>query len=365
MHFKWKQLRGGRHGVPGMSLEQQAAFNSARAAIINEAQSSQASATRLGKRRHQQDQAIESTSDNILDVETFEDFNDEADELDENPGNNAANKFEFEAAFDVPWDPNNANSAFDPFTISLSNQVKFQPRTWAAGRKQRALAWESHRSANVLNVMASKWPSVEGKLCGVDSCPKPVSITCETCRLQYYPHHFCDQHAIFMHNQPAGHALFDYHGDPWNFPSLRQLTCTQCATTGCDKKSRIKLHSLHGINDVELVMCSLHSASSILCQAGYFPSAPVKPAAAFSFEILEITLKFQNEKSNKVSNYGAAMAFFNHDESPYMNKVHNTVYKQFNECLNEYSIVKHLFKHCRFTSGIVEQFGPAHALERM
>ncbi|KAJ3222507.1 hypothetical protein HDU81_009861 [Chytriomyces hyalinus] len=83
----------------------------------------------------------------------------------------------------------------------------------------------------------------------------------------------------------------------------------------------------------------LHSSAKILCDAGFFPSAPAEPVAAFSFKLLEITLKFQNEKSNKVSNYGAAMAFFNLNESPYLNKVHDTVYKQFNECLNEYSIV--------------------------
>ncbi|KAJ3244707.1 hypothetical protein HDU78_010615 [Chytriomyces hyalinus] len=76
---------------------------------------------------------------------------------------------------------------------------------------------------------------------------------------------------------------------------------------------------------------SLCNTASILSHAGYFASAPIKPVAAFSFEILEITLKFQNKKSNKVSNYGAAMALFNHHKLPYMNKVHDTVYKQFNE----------------------------------
>ncbi|KAI8827315.1 hypothetical protein BJ741DRAFT_654381 [Chytriomyces cf. hyalinus JEL632] len=365
--MRWKKLRGGTRGVRGISAEMRSAFESVHAAAINEAREAREAGSlptatiQRGKRRHgsgghQQAQAVGSSSGNDWD-EGFEDFNDGAGDgiynQDFETGNNADDEFDEEAAFD---ESNNMNTAFDAYTKSLSKQVKVERKTWAAGRKQRAHAWESNRSENVLSVMEANWPSVEGKPCGVRSCSNPASIACKTCRLQCQPCQFCEQHAILTHNQPAGHIFSNSHGDRWTFPSMRILTC-QCTPTVDSKTIPIKLHSLHGVDNVEIITCGLHSYASILCRAGYFPSAPIKPAAAFSFEILEITLKFQNEKSNKVSNYGAAMALFNHQESQYMNKVHDTVYKQFNECLNEYSIVKHLFQHCRFTSGIVKQFG--------
>ncbi|KAJ3387444.1 hypothetical protein HDU80_000157 [Chytriomyces hyalinus] len=158
----------------------------------------------------------------------------------------------------------------------------------------------------------------------------------------------------------AAHAAYNAI-NPDSVRSTR-LQCTPDplvtpSATRTHKVKRIRLHSLHGFDDADIIVCKLHSSATILCDAGFFPSAPTDPVAAFSFEILEITLKFQNEKSNKVSNYGASMALFNHHEFPYLNKVHDMVYKQFNKCLNEYSIVKHLFNHCRFTAETVEKFG--------
>ncbi|KAI8829455.1 hypothetical protein BJ741DRAFT_582108 [Chytriomyces cf. hyalinus JEL632] len=196
--------------------------------------------------------------------EGFQDWNDSDDDgtgnQDYETGNNADDKFNLEEALDEPWDLNNTNSAFDAYTMSLSKRVKVGRKTWAARRKQQVLAWESNCSANVLDMMEGNWPGVDRKSCGVNSCPNPAAITCKTCCLQNNPCQFL---------LPPSYAVL---------------------------------------------------ATFLLLPTNQFSSL----AAAFSFEILEITLKFQNEKSNKVSNYGAAMALFNHHQSSYMNKVCHT-----------------------------------------
>ncbi|KAJ3407085.1 hypothetical protein HDU80_009644 [Chytriomyces hyalinus] len=93
------------------------------------------------------------------DFEDYDSAGDSGGDQYDETGSNADDKYDAEAAIDEPWDPINTNNAFDAFTISLSKQVKVPRKTWAAGRKQRALAWESSRPANVLNVMEANWPS--------------------------------------------------------------------------------------------------------------------------------------------------------------------------------------------------------------
>ncbi|KAJ3222911.1 hypothetical protein HDU78_011549 [Chytriomyces hyalinus] len=162
MRFKWGQLRGDRHGVPGISDEHRSAFVSLRDAVISEAGSVPTSVTQRGKRQRgigeqQEAQAMSSTGGNDWD-DSFEDINDgagnSAGDQDYETGNNADDKFNLDKAVDESWDPTNANNAFDAYTMSLSQRVKVRRKTWAGtGRKQRALAWQSSRSANVLGVM--------------------------------------------------------------------------------------------------------------------------------------------------------------------------------------------------------------------
>ncbi|KAI8822311.1 hypothetical protein BJ741DRAFT_584611 [Chytriomyces cf. hyalinus JEL632] len=172
--MRWKKLRGGTRGVRGISAEMRSAFESVHAAAINEAREAGSLPTatiQRGKRRHgsgghQQAQAVGSSSGNDWD-EGFEDFNDGAGDgiynQDFETGNNVDDEFDEEVAFD---ESNNTSTAFDAYTKSLSKQVKVERKTWAAGRKQRAHAWESNPSENVLSVMEANWPSVEGKPCG-------------------------------------------------------------------------------------------------------------------------------------------------------------------------------------------------------
>ncbi|KAJ3222236.1 hypothetical protein HDU78_011811 [Chytriomyces hyalinus] len=149
MQIKLQKLRGGTRGIPGISGEMRSAFKSARAAVINKARKAQSlpSATiQRGKRRHgsgghQQAQAVGSSSDNAWD-EGFKEFNDGAGnsiyDQDFETGNNADDEFDEDAALN---ESNDTNTAFDTYTKSLSKQVKVQQKTWAAGRKQRALAF--------------------------------------------------------------------------------------------------------------------------------------------------------------------------------------------------------------------------------
>ncbi|KAJ3237443.1 hypothetical protein HDU77_011652 [Chytriomyces hyalinus] len=69
---------------------------------------------------------------------------DGAGDQDYETGNNADDEFDLDEAVDESWDPNNTNLAFGAYTMSLSKPVKVRRKTWATGRKQQALAWQSN-----------------------------------------------------------------------------------------------------------------------------------------------------------------------------------------------------------------------------